>query len=56
MCAQVLIDYISDIKRATEFAERVDQEEVWVMLGKAQLGQQMVTEAIASFIKVRGGG
>jgi clathrin heavy chain len=49
--AKVLIEYISDLKRATEFAERVDQEEVWMMLGKAQLTQQMVSEAITSFIK-----
>jgi len=49
--AKVLIDYIASIERATEFAERVDQEEVWVMLGKAQLGQMMVKEAITSFIK-----
>merc|ERR1719217_1057185 len=49
--AKVLIDYISSIERATEFAERVDEEEVWVMLGKAQLGQMMVKEAISSFIK-----
>ena len=31
--AKVLIDYISSIERATEFAERIDEEEVWVMLG-----------------------
>lgn len=49
--AQVLIDYIANIERATEFAERIDQEDVWVMLGKAQLTQMMVKEAIASFIK-----
>merc|ERR1719506_2577316 len=49
--AKVLIDYIASIERATEFAERVDTEEVWVMLGKAQLQQTMVKEAIESFIK-----
>ena len=49
--AKVLIDYIASIERATEFAERIDTEEVWSMLAKAQLAQQMVTEAIASFIK-----
>jgi len=49
--AKVLIDYIQDVERATEFAERIDDEEVWVMLGKAQLSQQLVKEAIASFIK-----
>merc|ERR1719217_1287920 len=49
--AKVLIDYIKSIERATEFAERVDEESVWVMLGKAQLAEQMVPEAISSFIK-----
>merc|ERR1719217_1123977 len=49
--AKVLIDYISSIERATEFAERIDEEEVWVMLGKAQLQQQLVKEAMQSFIK-----
>jgi len=49
--AKVLIDYIKSIERATEFAEKVDLEEVWVMLGKAQLGMMMVKESIVSFIK-----
>jgi len=49
--AKVIIDYIQSIERAKEFADRVDTEEVWVMLGKAQLAQSMVTEAIGSFIK-----
>merc|ERR1719217_1691667 len=49
--AKVLIEYIADIERATEFASRVDQEEVWVMLGKAQLNQSLVADAIGSFIK-----
>ena len=49
--AKVLIDYIASIERATEFAERIDDEEVWVMLGKAQLQQQLVKEAMHSFIK-----
>ena len=49
--AKVLIEYIQSIERAVEFAERVDVEEVWVMLGKAQRGQELVTDAIGSFIK-----
>jgi clathrin heavy chain len=49
--AKVLIDYIKSIERATEFAERIDQEEVWVMLGKAQLGMMMVKESMISFVK-----
>ena len=49
--AKAPIDYISSIERATEFAERIDEEEVWVMLGKAQLQQQLVKEAMQSFIR-----
>jgi len=49
--AKVLIDYIKSIERATEFAERVDDAEVWTMLGKSQLGMMMVKECIESFVK-----
>jgi len=49
--AKVLIDYIQSTERAQEFAERVDTEEVWVMLGNAQLQHKLVKDAIASFIK-----
>merc|ERR1719199_1054147 len=49
--AKVLIDYIKSIERATEFADKVDVEEVWVMLGKAQLAEMLVKECIVSFIK-----
>ena len=49
--AKVLIDYIANMERATEFAARVDQEEVWIMLGKAQLTHGMVQESMKSFIK-----
>ena len=47
----VRIDYILSIDRATEFIEHIDEEEVWAMLGKAQLQQQLVKEAMQSFIK-----
>jgi len=49
--AKVLIEYIASIERALEFADKVDDPEVWSMLGKAQLSNAMVKEAIASFIK-----
>jgi len=49
--AKVLIDYIQSIERATELADRVNQEEVWVMLGKAQLNQSLICDAIESYIK-----
>ena len=37
--------------RAYEFAERCNEPAVWTQLGKAQLQQNMVKEAIDSFIK-----
>lgn len=48
---QVLIDHIGNIERAREFAERVNQPEVYSKLGKAQLDRELVKEAIESFIK-----
>merc|ERR1719311_848114 len=35
--AKVLIEYIQSMERATEFADKVNEPDVWVMLGKAQL-------------------
>merc|ERR1719217_1920833 len=32
-----VIEYIQSMERATEFADKVNEPEVWVMLGKAQL-------------------
>jgi len=48
---QVLIDHIANIDRAREFAERINQPEVYSKLGKAQLDRELVKEAIESFIK-----
>jgi len=49
--AKVLIDYIASIERATEFAEKVDDPEVWTMLGKAQMTPEGIVAAIDAFIK-----
>merc|ERR1712106_779403 len=48
---QVLIENVSNLDRAYEFAERCNEPAVWSQLGKAQLQQNMVKEAIDSFIK-----
>merc|ERR1712110_866972 len=48
---QVLIENVSNLDRAYEFAERCNEPAVWSQLGKAQLQQKMVMEAIDSFIK-----
>ncbi|XP_022666531.1 clathrin heavy chain 1-like [Varroa jacobsoni] len=48
---QVLIDSIRNLDRAYEFAERCNEPGVWSQLGKAQLCQGLVKEAIDAFIK-----
>lgn len=49
----VLIDHLDSIERAYDFAERVNEPEVYSKLGKAQLDRDMVKEAIGSFIKAQ---
>lgn len=48
---QVLIENVANLDRAYEFAERCNEPAVWTQLGKAQLQQNMVKEAIDAFIK-----
>ena len=48
---QVLIENVNNLDRACEFAERCNRPAVWSQLGKAQLQQAMVKEAIDSYIK-----
>ncbi|KAJ3211483.1 hypothetical protein HDU67_004519 [Dinochytrium kinnereticum] len=47
----VLISNIGNIDRAYEYAERVDESEVWSKLAKAQLDILRVKDAIDSYIK-----
>ena len=48
---QVLIEHIKNLDRAYEFAERCNEPAVWTLLAKAQLAENLVKEAIDSFIK-----
>ena len=48
---QVLIEHIKNLDRAYEFAERCNEPSVWSALGKAQLSDNLVKEAIDSYIK-----
>eukprot|EP01111_Echinosteliopsis_oligospora_P009445 TRINITY_DN2769_c0_g1_i2.p1 TRINITY_DN2769_c0_g1~~TRINITY_DN2769_c0_g1_i2.p1 ORF type:complete len:1719 (-),score=461.34 TRINITY_DN2769_c0_g1_i2:59-5215(-) len=48
---QVLISHIGSIDRATEYADRVNEPEVYSKLGRAQLDRNLVPESIGSFIK-----
>jgi clathrin heavy chain len=48
---QVLIEHIKNLDRAYEFAERCNEPSVWSALAKAQLNENLVKEAIDSYIK-----
>ena len=47
----MLIDHVSNLDRAYEFAEKCNEPAVWSQLGRAQLQQNLVKEAIDSYIK-----
>jgi clathrin heavy chain len=48
---QVLIEHVKNLDRAYEFAERCNEPDVWSQLARAQLSQDLVKEAIDSYIK-----
>ncbi|RZS01792.1 hypothetical protein BHM03_00031715 [Ensete ventricosum] len=47
----VLLDNIQSIERDVEFAFRVEEDSVWSQVGKVQLREGLVSEAIESFIR-----
>ena len=47
----MLIENINNLDRAYEFAEKVNEPTVWALLAKAQLKENLVKEAVDSFIK-----
>ncbi|RRT69743.1 hypothetical protein B296_00008399 [Ensete ventricosum] len=47
----VLLDNIQSIERDVEFAFRVEEDSVWSQVGKVQLQEGLVSEAIESFIR-----
>ncbi|OMJ15847.1 Clathrin heavy chain 1 [Smittium culicis] len=49
--AGVLVNNISNLDRAYEFAELTDKPEVWSKLAKAQLDDLKIVEAISSYIR-----
>lgn len=50
--AKVLIEYVGDLPRASEFAESTaDTPEVWSLLANAQLHQGLLADAMKSFIR-----
>lgn len=48
---EVIVDYIGDLERAKEYAERVSLSKVWSTVAKAQLKGDQVVEAISAFVK-----
>ncbi len=48
---QVLIENVSNLDRAYEFAERCNEPAVWGSLAKAQLKENLIKESVDSFIK-----
>ncbi|KAK9805974.1 hypothetical protein WJX73_010066 [Symbiochloris irregularis] len=48
---KVLLDQMDDLPRALEYANKVDEPEVWTELGHAQLEAGSIAEAIASYLK-----
>lgn len=47
----VLIENIQNISRASEFASTVNEADVWSILARAQLAQNLISESIESFLK-----
>jgi len=48
---KVLIHHLQNIQSATEYAEKVNQPAVWSEIGKAQVDNGQLKEAIDAFIK-----
>lgn len=49
----VLVDHVVSIDRAQEYAEQIDEPEVWSRVAKAQLDGLRVTDAIDSYIRAQ---
>eukprot|EP00041_Stephanoeca_diplocostata_P026406 m.712062 g.712062 ORF g.712062 m.712062 type:complete len:1677 (+) comp22957_c0_seq1:116-5146(+) len=48
---KVLIDHLKTLDRAYEYAERCNEAEVWSLLATAQIKDNLIKEAIDSYIK-----
>lgn len=47
----VILDYLDDMERATEFADRVNEPAVWSRLAKAQLAHGCVHDSMSAYIR-----
>jgi clathrin heavy chain len=50
---EVLLEHIKNLDQAAEFAEKINNPEVWSKLGNALLNEDRVREAIDSFVKAK---
>ena len=48
---EILIKYIKDIQRASDFAERINKKEVWIILGDCYIQSQQLVLAIEAYLK-----
>ncbi len=48
---QVLVAHLHDLKRASEYASKVDEAPVWSELGHAQLHEGLIADAISSYLR-----
>mmetsp|Transcript_17485 Transcript_17485/g.52457 ORF Transcript_17485/g.52457 Transcript_17485/m.52457 type:complete len:1706 (-) Transcript_17485:516-5633(-) len=51
LAIKVLLDHVQDLDRAHEYASKVDDPEVWSELGHTQLSQDLVDDAIESYLR-----
>jgi clathrin heavy chain len=52
-CIDVIITQMTDLDRAYEYAERIDNAEVWSRLGRAQMQAANIKGAVDSFCKAK---
>ena len=53
MTISLFLDNIDDLDRGLDFAKYVEKEQVWGILGLAQLKQEVISEAAESFLKAQ---
>jgi len=52
-CIDVIITQMTDLDRAYEYAERIDNTQVWSRLGRAQMQAMNIKGAVESFCKAK---
>lgn len=47
----MLLEHVGDLKRAHDYASKVDEVAVWSEVGHAELAKGQVADAIASYLR-----